>query len=66
MAYAVNQQKIYVIVWTYAVKTVYIKFISWCGYQRYKMMMEINQSLNHTWNETCMNIYIYIYIYIYI
>ena len=32
---------------TYAVKPVI-----WCGHERYPMMMEINQSLNHTWKVT--------------
>ena len=37
---------------TCAVKTVENLF-TWCGHERYPMMMEINQSIiNHTWKVT--------------
>ena len=36
---------------TYAVKTLE-NLYTWCGHERYPMMMEINQSLNCTWKIT--------------
>ena len=36
---------------TYAVKTLECLF-TWSGHERYPMMMEFNQSSNHTWKAT--------------